>query len=109
MFRVRDRNRGEQGLSVGVLRVEVELLIGCKLHYLAQIHDRNLIAEKLDHGQVMCNDDIGKIELLLQCYQKIDDLGLNGYVQSLYGFITYDDHWVQAQGPGNANTLPLAS
>ena len=39
------------------------------------------------HGHIVGNEHIGQPLLLLQIHQKVQDLGLNGNIQSGYGFI----------------------
>src|SRR5438552_7319164 len=49
-LRIRDRDRGEQGLRVGVLRILVELAALGDLHDLAEVHDRDPVGDVADHG-----------------------------------------------------------
>ena len=37
------------------------------------------------HGQIMGNEQIGKMKLILQLLQYIDNLGLDGYIQGDIG------------------------
>ena len=34
-----------------------------------------------DHAKVVCDEQVGQSKLVLQVFQKIDDLGLDGYIQ----------------------------
>ncbi len=57
----------------------------------------------------MGNKEQGEAVILLQCLQQVDDLGLNGEVESGNRFIGDQDAWRDGERPGNADTLPLPS
>ena len=57
----------------------------------------------------MADKQIGKLQLLLQIPQQIDDLGLDGYVQSRYRLVADDDLGFDHQCPGDADTLALST
>ena len=63
----------------------------------------------LDNRQVMRNEDIGQLVFFLQIHHQIQNLGLNGNIQSGNRFIAYNELRFQSQSPGNADTLSLSS
>ena len=56
-------------------------------HQLPQVHHRDIMGNVPHHGHIVGNEHIGQPLLLLQIHQKVQDLGLNGNIQSGYGFI----------------------
>src|SRR3970040_2156218 len=55
----------------------------------------------------MCYKQICKAELLLQVFEEVYYLGLNGDIQRRYWLISYDKSWIKGKGPGNPYPLPL--
>ena len=62
-----------------------------------------------DHGQIVGDKQVGKAEPLLQLLQNIDYLGLDGHIQSRDWLIAHNKLRLRRQGPGNADSLPLAA
>ena len=62
-----------------------------------------------DHRQVVSDDNIGKMKFLLKINQQVDNLGLDGNIQSGNRFIPDDHLGIEGQRPGNSNALPLAA
>ena len=56
-------------------------------------------------GKVVRDEQIGKIMFFLKFIQKVDDLCLNGYVQSRYRLIADYEFRIQCQSSGDTNTL----
>lgn len=48
----------------------------------SQIHDGHAIADVFNHTQVVGYEQVGQVELFLQILKKIDDLRLDGNVES---------------------------
>src|SRR5215475_3045425 len=69
-----DRNRRQQRLGVGVPWRDVDRAARCRLDDTAEIHHGHPAADVLNDGQVVGDEEIGEPELLLQVFQKIDDL-----------------------------------
>ena len=57
----------------------------------AEIHDGDLVADVLDHAEVVRDEDVAQLELLAQVFQQVDDLGLDGHVQRAHGFVADDE------------------
>jgi len=106
---VRDRNRGQQGLGVGVDGPLVELLGRRDLHDLAQVHDRDAVRHVPDHAQVVSDEDVGKVQLVLQVIEQVDHLGADRDVEGGDRLVGDDQLRVQGQRPGHADPLPLAA
>src|SRR5438552_11236684 len=63
----------------------------------------------LHHRQVVGDEQVGQPELLLQLFQQVEHLRLDGHVQRGDGFIANDQLGVDCQCPGDADALPLPS
>ena len=57
----------------------------------------------------MGNEQIGKMKLILQLLQYIDNLGLDGYIQGRYRLIADNKLRLRSQSPGYADSLPLSA
>ena len=79
------------------------------LHQLPQIHDTDIVGDMLHHAQIVGDEEIGQLLFLLKIHQQIQNLGLNGYVQSGNRFVTEDEIRVQGDGPGDADALSSAT
>jgi len=79
------------------------------LHQVAQVHHAYAVADVAHHGKVVGDEQVGQRELLLQLLKKIDDLGLDGNVQSGYRLVGDDELGPHGQRPGQPNALPLPS
>ena len=71
-------------------RMPENILRGSVLHKVSQIHNANRIGNMLHHTQIVGNKQVSQLILLLQIFQKIDDLCLNGHIQSRHGLVA--DH-----------------
>jgi hypothetical protein len=62
-----------------------------------------------DDSKVMGDEKVGKTQLISQVHQKVEDLGLDGDIESRDGFISNDQFRIEGDGPGNANPLALST
>src|SRR5215469_13989140 len=90
-------------------RRAIELARSRHLNDRAKIHHRHAIADVLDDGKVVGNENISQTELLLQVFQQIDDLRLNGDIERRYRFVTNDQLGRNRQGASNSDALALAA
>ena len=86
-----------------------QLLAAAQLHHLAQVHDHDGVRDVLDHRQVVGDEHIGQAVLLLEVLHQVQNLSLDGYVQSRHRLVTDDKLWVQREGAGNADALAAAA
>jgi hypothetical protein len=79
------------------------------LDQFAQVHDTNPITHMLDRGQVVADQEIGDTELSLQIFQEIENLRPDRDIEG--GDRLVEDHQgrLQHQGPGDPDTLTLAT
>lgn len=105
------RDGGKQRPAVGVVLAAVKSVPGCQLHDTPEVHHRDAVAHMADHAEVMGDENVGQAVLLLEPDEKVDDLGLDGYVQRGNGFIGHDELRMDGQGAGDADAadgLPAA-
>ena len=86
----RQRNCRKQCLGVWMQRIFEQKISRCFFYHSAHIHNRNIIREIFYYGQIMGNEDIGQAQILLQLLEQVQNLRLNGNIQSGYRLITDD-------------------
>ena len=67
-----DRDRGEEGLGVGVGGVLEDLGSGALLDDLAEVHDREGVGEGGDDGEVVGDEEDGEVEGGLEVEEEIE-------------------------------------
>ena len=92
-----------------MLGVADHLIGRAVLHDPTQIHNGDAVGDVLYHREVMGDEQIGQALLLLQLLQKVDDLRLDGNVQSGNTLVADHKLGVDSQGAGNADALALAA
>ena len=106
---IRDRNRGKQGLRVGVDGAVIELIRVRCLYYSSKVHNSDSVRNMSDYQQVVRDEEISNTELFLQLFKHIDDLRLDGNVQRGYGFVADDEFGIYSQRSRDTDTLSLAA
>ena len=107
--RVGHGDGGEQAAGVGVYRVGKDFIGGAGLQQVAQMQHADAVADVLDHGQVVGDEEIGGAGLGLDVLHQVDHLGLDGDVQRRDALIGNDELGVHDEGAGNAHALALAA
>ena len=90
-------------------RSVIDIVCRSEFDHLAKIHDADPVGDVLDHRKIMCNEQVGQAHFFLDVLEKIDDLGLNGNIQSGDRFVTDDEFRIDCQCSGDADTLSLAA
>jgi hypothetical protein len=106
---VRDRDRGQQRLGVGVDGPHVELLGRRHLDDLAEVHDRDAVRHVPHHAQVVSDEDVGEVQLVLEVIEQVNHLRADRDVEGRDRLVGDDQLRVQGQRPGHADPLPLAA
>ena len=109
MVDVRHGRDGQKRLGVGVHGVGIELRARGDFHHIAQIHDRHPVADVLDRGQVVGNEQVGKPHLVFEGHHQVQDLRLNGHVQRGGRLVGDDDLGAERQGARHADALALSA
>ena len=107
--RVRDRHCRQQGDRVGMERAIVQIDGGRRFDEAAQVHNGYPVADVADDREVVGDEQVGQLELVLEAFEQVDDLGLDRDVQGADRFVGDDQIRVECQRPGNADPLALAA
>src|SRR5450759_5132478 len=107
--RVRIRDRRQQGDGVRVARMSVDLIDGGQLRHHAQVHDPDPVADVLDDGQVVGDEEIGQPQLLLEVVEEVQDLALDRDIERRDRFVEDHEFRVEGEGTGDADALALAA
>ena len=102
-------NRRDQRLGIGMGRSGVERRGLGRLDDPAEIHDRDAVADMLDHRQIVGDEDIGEAEPRLEVDQQIEDLRLDRDVEGRDRLVGDDQLGLERDGPGDADALALAA
>ena len=100
---------GEQRFGVRVHRIVKDFVCVAEFHHVAEVHDQNLVGNVLDNRQVVRNKDVGKPHSLLQFFQKVDYLRLNGHVERGNGLVADDKLRLDGKCARDTNTLALTA
>ena len=76
---------------------------------LAEIHDRDAVADVLYDGEIVRDKQIREVLFALQIHHQIDDLSLDRHVERRDRLVADDQLRVQGERPGDADALPLAA
>ena len=87
--------------------VDVDIIPVRHLHDVAQVHHADTVADVTDYRQVVGDEQVGKVEFILKVFQEVNDLGLNGHVQSGDRLVGNDKLGAHRQCPGHSDSLPL--
>ena len=67
------------------------------------------MADVLHHRQIVCDEQVGQPELVLQVLQEIDHLRLNGDIESRDRLLPDNEVGAEHQRPRDADALALAA
>jgi len=68
---IRNGNRRQEGLGVGMQGIVVEFVAIGDFHQFPQIHDPDAVGDVLDHGKIVGDEKISESQLLLQVLQQL--------------------------------------
>jgi len=102
-------NGGQEFPGVGVFRAVKDDISGSVFHDLAGIHHGDVIGEVANYREVVGNKEHGQIQFVAQFEEKIENLGLDGNVQSGYRFIREHQFRFGCEGAGDGNPLSLTT
>src|SRR5579883_1883293 len=87
-----------------------EKLLGIgDLGKLPHVHHCDPITDVLDDAQIVSDEEVGKLELLLEICQQVERLRLDRNVKRRDRLVADDELWLQGECPGDADPLPLAA
>lgn len=99
----------EKGAGVGVARVAEEFGGGGGLDDAAGIHDVDDFAVLGDDGEVVGDEDAGGAEVALAILHEVEDLLLDGDVESGGGFVGDEEFGLGDEGHGDHDALTHAA
>ncbi len=106
-LRIGNRYGCKKRPGVGMKGIAIQIAPGGNFHDITQVHDGDPIADMPDHGQVVRDKKVRQIQLVLEFFQEIDDLSLNGYVQRGNRFVTDDKAGLDRERTGHTDSLTL--
>ena len=108
MVRIRRRDGRHQRLGIYMKRIPIQFCLVRHLHHMAQVHDRDPVADVADHAEIMGDKQIRQAMLFLKLLHQIQHLGAHGHIQGGHRFIADDQLRIQSHGPGDPDSLPLS-
>ena len=94
-----------QADGVGVLGIVEDLPHRALLDDPSCIHDHHVVGHLGHHAQIVGDEQDGAVDLGLQITEEIQDLRLNGHVQSRGGLVCDDEAGVAGQSHGDHDAL----
>ena len=91
LINVRDRYGRKKRLRVRMGRIVEQFFCVSYFDYMTKVHNRYPVADVSDCAEVMRYEQVCGTELFLHILHQIQDLSSNGYVQSAYRFIAYNE------------------
>ena len=79
-----------KGPGIGMARRDEDIRRGRLFDDLAEIHHRDLVAELLDHAEVVGDENIGQAALALQALEQIENLRLDRNIKRGYRLVADD-------------------
>ena len=80
-----------------------------KLDDLPSPHDGHVIGQMSHHGQIVGNQNQRQRKAFLEVLQEVQDLGLDGQIQSRNRLIENQQFRLHRESPGDPEALPLAA
>ena len=106
---VHNGNGRQQSLGVGMQGFANDSFGFGEFNGFAQVHHHDSMADVLNDGEVMRNEEVGDAALLLEVLQKIYDLRLDGDIECTDGFVTDDHLRLNRERPRYPDALTLAT
>ena len=76
---------------------------------LAEVHDRDPVADVLDDAHVVGDEQVGQAELALEVLQQVEDLRLDRHVERRDRLVADDEVGLEDERPGDPDALALAA
>ena len=104
----RPREGRQQRRAVGVVG-RVEIVTVGRLDHLAEVHHVDLVGHPAHDVEVVGDEQVGEVELLLEVFEQVDDLGLHRHVEGGHRLVAHDQLRLEGERPGDADPLALAA
>ena len=103
------RNRRHQCLGVGMARIGEQRLGRCLLDDPPLVHDGDVIAEMLDHRQVVADEEVCDAMAALKILHQVQDLGLDRDIEGGDRLVGNDQLRPRDQRAGDGDALALTA
>ena len=104
---IRDRDRRQQGLGVGVVGRVEDLRGGAALHDLAEVHHHDAVREVAHDAQVVADEEERGLVLALDVHQQLGDRGRDRDVERRHRLVRDHHRGIPREGAGNPDALLL--
>ena len=102
-----DRGMAEKARRIGMRRAcEQRVGIG-DLDDASEIHHGDAVGDVPHDREIVRDEQVGQFQLALQILQEIDDLRLDGDIESRYRLVADDETRLQREGASDADALAL--
>ena len=106
---IRHRNRREQRFGIRMQRIAEQRARRRDFDDPAEIHHGDPVADVLDHGEIVRDEEIRQAELALQIDQQVDDLRLHRNIERRHRLVADDQLRPRRQRARDAEALPLSA
>ena len=103
------RHRRQQRLRVGVGGKVEHVVAGPDLDDLAEVHHGDAVAEVLDDGEVVGDEQDREAEAQLQVAQQVEDLRADRHVERRHRLVGDEEPRLDGERSGDADALALAA
>lgn len=91
LLRIRNRYCAHQAAGIWMEHILIQFIHLGIFNQIAQIHHTDLVADMAHHGQIVTDKQIGKAVFILQFFQNIDYLCLDGHIKCRNRLVTYNE------------------
>ena len=105
LIRVDLGHGGQQPPGVGMSGFVKDLVAAAALHNGSRVHHADAVADIGDDAQIVGNEHDAHMDLILQLLKQLQNLGLNGHVQSRGGLVRDQQLGIAGQCHGDHHTL----
>ena len=102
-------NRAEECFGIGVGGVFEDFVARSDFHDAPEVHHGDVIGDVPDYGEVVSDKEVGEAEFLLEIFEEVQNLRLDGDIERGDGFVGDDDLGVDGECTRDADTLSLAT
>lgn len=103
------RDSREQGPRIGVQGIGEQAFGRARFHDLAEVQDGDVVADVLDHPEIVGDEQVAEAELVLQPAQEVEDLCLYRDVEGGDGLVAAEEFRAAGERAGDGDALTLAA
>lgn len=103
------RDSREQGPRIGVQGIGEQAFGRARFHDLAEVQDGDVVADVLDHPEIVGDEQVAEAEIVLQPAQEVEDLCLYRDVEGGDGLVAAEEFRAAGERAGDGDALALAA